>query len=161
MTRGLPFTAPAALLAIAACAPASTPADPPTAAPPLAQDQTQPLLALAEHVLAMQFSGASAELPTTCLAVRPAPLSAGQEEALILRFSRLAPVQRCRAQGAGHVDAITGKAAVMVQVYDLSCSDDAHCTGWAMLPGAAARRYAMTYTEGEWRFAADARILAE
>lgn len=155
--------APFALLA--ACAPADTPSENPTdlppVYPPLANFQSQPLLALAEHALTQYFSADATSLPTTCLTVRPAALPAGQEEQLILRFSRLAPAGRCRVQGAGYVDAITDKPAAVVQIYDFACANAAQCTGWAMLPGQPTARYVMTFEGGAWRFAADRRVLAE
>lgn len=154
---------PAALMGLAACAPASTPADPPTPGtqpPPLAQDRAQPVLALFEHVLVPYFAAGGAALPTTCATLRPAALTAAQEEALILRLPRLAPAARCRAAGAGYVDAITGKPAAAVQVYEFACADADHCTGWVMLPGKPATRYTMEFAGGTWRFAGDRRLLA-
>lgn len=159
------FAAPVALLLLAACAPPQVPSQNPTdlppVYPPLAAAQSQPVLALAEQALTHYFTGDTSSLPTTCLTVRPAALSADQEEQLILRFPRLAPAGRCRAQGPGYVDAITDKPAAVVQVYDFTCADAAHCTGWAMLPGQPTAHYTMTFEGGAWRFAADRRLLAQ
>lgn len=151
----------AALALLAACVPAETPSDPPSVYPPLANDQARPVLALAEHALAQYFAGDVGDLPTTCLTVRPAALTAEQEEQLILRFNRLAPAARCRAQGAGYVDSITESPAAVVQIYEFACTGAAQCSGWGMLPGQAAARFAMTFEGGAWRFAADRRMLAE
>lgn len=148
-------------LLVAACAPATTPADPPTGPAPLANDRTQPVLALFEHVLGDWFAAGSTSVPTTCAMLRPMPLNAQQEEALILRFVRLAPAARCRVQGSGTTDAITGQPAAVVQVYDFACADAGHCTGWAMQPGRPAVRHAMRFEAGAWRFVSDRRILAE
>jgi hypothetical protein len=127
----------------------------------LARDQAQPVLALFEHVLGDHFAAGGSSMPTTCAALRPVALTAQQEQALILRFVRLAPVQRCKPQGAGHVDSITGRPAVVVQVYNFTCADAAHCTGWAVLPGQPATRHAMQFETGEWRFVSDRRIIGE
>lgn len=151
----------AAMLTAAACAPATTPADPPTAPPPLARDRSQPVLALFERVLGDYFAAGSARLPTTCAQLRPAALTAQQEQALILRFVRLAPAQRCRAAGSGLVDAVTGRPAAVVQVYDFACATPDQCAGWAMVPGQPATRHALRFEGGEWRFTSDRRILGE
>lgn len=148
-------------LLLAACAPATTPADPHTGPVPLANDRAQPVLALFEHVLGDYFTAGSTSLPTTCATLRPVPLNPQQEEALILRFVRLAPAARCRVQGSGTTDTITNQPATVVQVYDFTCADADHCTGWALQPGQPATRYALRYEAGAWRFASDRRILAE
>src|SRR5688500_14408415 len=80
--------------------------------PALAEDQEQPALALLEHVLTGHFAAFGANPPTTCAVLRPGPLSAEQEEALIGRFVRLAPAARCMASGSAPVDGITGEPAV-------------------------------------------------
>lgn len=146
---------------LAACAPATTPADSPTVPTPLARDRSQPVLALFEHVLGGYFAAGSTSLPTTCVTLRPAPLKAEQEEALILRFVRLAPAARCRVQGSGVSDSITGQPASVVQVYDFACADADHCTGWAMLPGQPATRHALRFEAGEWHVVSDRRIIGE
>src|SRR5688572_11611902 len=78
---------------------------------PLAEDREQPVLALFEHVLTGHFAAFGANPPTTCAVLRPAPLSAKQEEALIVRFVRLAPASRCAAAGGAWRDAITEEPA--------------------------------------------------
>jgi hypothetical protein len=144
-------------LALAACV--SGAGEPPPL-PPLAEDREQPVLALYELVLTAHFAAFGANPPTTCAALRPGPLGAGQEQALIVRFVRLAPSGRCRAQGAGQVDAITGGPAGVVEVYDFACRDAAHCTGWVTAPGRPATRYAMRYEGGLWHLSADPRLIA-
>ncbi len=129
--------------------------------PPLAADRAQPGLALFEHVLTGHFAAFGANPPTTCVVLRPTALSATQEAALIARFVRLAPASRCRAQGGGYVDAITGAPAQAVEVYDFVCRSPDACTGWVSAPGSPAKRYALSYEGGEWRFAADPRLLAQ
>lgn len=128
---------------------------------PLAQDQAQPALALFEHVLTGYFAGAGAGAPTTCVSLAPTPLTAEQEEALIVRFVRLAPSARCRPQGSGVVDSITGDPARLVQVYQFACRDSAHCTALATVPAAPPTAYAMSFENGAWRFAGDPRTAAE
>lgn len=129
--------------------------------PPLAQDAEQPALALFEHVLTGHFAAFGANPPTTCAVLRPGPLAAEQEEALITRFVRLAPASRCVAAAADWRDAITGEPAQVVQLYDFACSAQGQCTGWVAAPGSTAKRYAMRFEAGEWRFTADPRIVAE
>lgn len=134
------------------------------AAPPLptlSSDRDTPVLALFEHVLTGYFAGAGANAPTTCATFRPDPLTAEQEEALIVRFVRLAPDERCKAQDGGTTDAITGAPAAVVEVYDFACASETLCGGWAALPGRPATRYAMQLEGGAWRVTGDSRIAAE
>jgi hypothetical protein len=148
----------AATMALAACISGSGEAPPLT---PLAEDRAQPVLALFEHVLTGHFAAFGANTPTTCAALSPRPLSAEQEEALIVRFVRLAPAGRCVASGSEAVDSMTDAPAALVQVYDFACRADTQCTGWVSRPGAPATRYAMRFEAGAWRFDADPRIIAE
>jgi hypothetical protein len=129
--------------------------------PPLADDQSQPVLALFEHVLTGHFATFGANPPTTCAVLRPGPLSAEQEEALIVRFVRLAPASRCVPASGGWRDAITEEPAQVVQVYDFACRAPGQCTGWVAAPGSPARRYAMRFEGDQWRFTADPRLIAE
>ena len=128
--------------------------------PPLAEDQSQPVLALFEHVLTGHFAAFGANPPTTCASLRPGPLSAEQEEALIIRFVRLAPASRCTAAGEIWRDAITDEPAQVVEVYGFACTTATRCTGWAGAPGRPATRYAMRFEDGAWHFAADLRMIA-
>jgi hypothetical protein len=129
--------------------------------PPLAEDQEQPALALFEHVLTGHFAAFGANPPTTCALLRPGPLSAAQEEALIIRFVRLAPASRCVATAGGWRDKITEGPALVVEVYDFACASPTQCAGWATAPGSPAKHYAMRFERGAWRFTADPRLLAE
>ncbi len=147
-------------MALMAGACASGGGEPPPPAP-LAGDREQPVLALCEHVLTGYFAGAGASGPTTCARLSPAPLTAEQETALIARFVRLAPAERCIAAGQGTVDAITGEPAQAVQVYEFACQGPELCSGWVAAPGAPATRYAMRFEGGAWRFDSDRRIIAE
>jgi hypothetical protein len=148
----------ALLLTLGACVSGS--AEPPPLAP-LAEDQEQPLLALFEHVLTGHFAAFGANPPTTCASIRPGALSADQEEALIAHFVRLAPTDRCMAARGGWQDAITGEPAQIVEVYDFTCRTSTQCTGWVSAPGSPAKRYAMSFENGAWRFTADPRLIAE
>jgi hypothetical protein len=147
-----------ASIALSACVSGSGEAPP---LPPLVEDREQPALALFEHVLTGHFAAFGANAPTTCAALSPRPLSAEQEEALIVRFVRLAPAGRCVASGSEAVDSMTDAPAALVQVYDFACRSDTQCTGWVSRPGAPATRYAMRFEAGAWRFDADPRIIAE
>jgi hypothetical protein len=145
-------------LALGACV--SGGGEPPPLAP-LAEDREQPALALFEHVLAGHFAAFGANPPTTCAMLRPGPLSAEQEEALIVRFVRLAPASRCASAGGGWQDSITGEPAQVVEVYDFACRAPHRCTGWAAAPGSPAKRYALRFEGDTWRFTADPRLIAE
>jgi hypothetical protein len=129
--------------------------------PPLAEDQDQPALALFEHVLTGHFAAFGANPPTTCALLRPGPLSAEQEQALIIRFVRLAPASRCVAAAAGWRDKIIDEPAQVVEIYDFACRLPTQCAGWVAAPGSPAKRYAMRFENGAWRFTADPRLLAE
>ncbi|OJU61111.1 MAG: hypothetical protein BGO08_08440 [Altererythrobacter sp. 66-12] len=130
--------------------------------PPLAADSSRPLLALFEHVLTGYFAEAGAQGPTVCATLSPKPLSAEQEEALILRFVRLAPADRCRPADDGTWrDAITGEPAQTVRIYNFACREEAPCAGWATVPGRPATRYTLRFEGGAWRFDGDPRIIAE
>jgi len=151
-------TAIGVAFALGACASGGGQPPPPA---PLAGDQGQPVLALFEHVLTGYFSGAGASGPTTCASLSPDPLTPEQERELIARFVRLAPAERCVSATQGTADAITGEAAVVVQVYEFACQNPELCSGWVVMPGAPATRYAMRFEGGTWRFDSDRRIIAE
>lgn len=129
--------------------------------PKLAEDAEQPALALFEHVLTGHFAAFGANPPTTCVLLRPDPLSAEQEEALITRFVRLAPASRCVAAGDTWRDAITDEPAQVIQLYEFACRTPEQCTGWVAAPGSPAKRYAMRFSDGRWQFTSDSRIIAE
>jgi hypothetical protein len=129
--------------------------------PLLVEDREQPALALLEHVLTGHFAAFGANPPTTCAVLRPGPLSAEQEEALIARFVRLAPAARCTVSGSATVDGITGEPAVTVELYEFACRTADRCTGWIAAPGSPAARYAMRFEGGQWRFTRDPRLIAE
>ncbi len=154
--RLLPLLAAAAL---GACVnePATAPVP-----PQLAEDRERPALALIEHALGEHFAGlgTAADPPTTCVELRPGGLSAEDEQALIARFPRLAPRARCETDTPPPEDGFTGERAVLVQVYDVTCSTPEQCGGWVSRPGSPAMHYAMAYAEGAWRFTGDRRILA-
>jgi hypothetical protein len=152
------FAFAAVVLALAACVAKS--GDPPPPAP-LANDATAPELALFEHVLKDHFAATGARGPTTCAMLRPRPLAAAQERALIERFARLAPASRCVAAGSGWQDAVTREPAQLIEVYEFACPSPDKCTGWVSRPGRPAQRYAMRFQGGSWRFTADPRRLAE
>jgi len=128
---------------------------------PLAHDRSQPALALFEHVLTDYFARVGANTPTVCASLVPRPLTAEQEQALIARFDRLAPADRCQAAAGGWRDAITGEAAEVVQLYDFACGSETSCTGWVRAPGKPATRYTLRFADGAWHFDGDPRILAE
>ena len=144
--------------ALGACASGGGQLPPPA---PLSGDPEQPMLALFEHVLTGHFAAFGANPPTTCAMLRPGPLTAEQEEALIVRFVRLAPASRCVAAAGVWRDAITNEPAQVVEAYDFACPASDRCTGWVAAPGSPAKRYALRFENGAWRFTADPRLIAE
>jgi len=126
---------------------------------PLAVDREQPVLALFERALATYFLDAGGSPSTTCAQLSPAPLTAQQEEALIVRFVRLAPATRCRPEGSGVVDAVTGGPAALVQVYQFACASATQCSAWVTYPGSPSERHTIRYREGIWHDEADPRII--
>lgn len=151
-------SAPLLAAALSACAPVGG-APPPL--PPLAENPERPELALLEHVLTGYFAAFGANPPTTCAARQPAPLTAEDEQALLGRFVRLAPLVRCRAGEAGYADAITGEPAGVVELREFACSAATHCAGSIASPGSPPRRYALRFESGAWRVIADPRALRE
>lgn len=147
-----------AILAVPACAPPLQDASVPT----LAQDRAAPGAALLEQALTGFFDGpgAAADPPTVCVELSPGTLPAAQEEALMARFPRLAPRDRCE-QAPGLMDRITGERAVLLQAYGFTCSDPDHCTGWTNAPGRPATRWTMQWQDGAWTFASDRRLIAQ
>src|SRR5690606_8061564 len=107
------------------------------------------------------FAGAGSGGPTTCPEIVPGSLTAEQEQQLIVRFVRLAPLERCIDTIDGIRDAITGGTAQVVQIYGFACPSTDRCSGWVTISGASATRYAMRFENGAWRFDADRRIVAE
>jgi hypothetical protein len=156
MSRLLATIATLSLL-LGACAYDGSGDPPPLAA--LAADRDEPVLALFERALSGYFTSAGQNSPTTCAQLSPMPLAAGQEEALILRFVRLAPAARCRAEGSGVVDVVTGKPAALVQVYEFRCVSETLCTAWVTYPGAPSQRHTIRYRDGFWKHDADPRII--
>lgn len=131
-------------------------------APALAHDHAAPGAALLEQALTGFFDGpgAAADPPTVCVELSPGGLPAAQEEALMARFPRLAPRDRCE-QAPGLMDRITGERAVLLQAYGFACSDADNCTGWTNAPGRPATRWTMHWQDGAWTFASDRRLIAQ
>lgn len=137
-----------AVIALGACAGDPAPTSP---FPPLASDEDEPALALIEHVLNAHFAAQqSPALPTTCVTLSPAGLSAGHEAELILRFPRLAPRGRCETEVPPPSDGFTGDRAVFLQIYDFRC-EGGRCTGWLSRNGQPVMHYTMVYEGGFWR----------
>ncbi|KHL25662.1 hypothetical protein PK98_03155 [Croceibacterium mercuriale] len=149
---------PLLAMAVPACAPPLHD----VSAPALAQDRAAPGAALLEHALAGFFDGpgATPDPPTVCVELSPDALPAEQEAALMARFPRLAPRDRCE-QAPGLMDRITGERAVLLQAYGFACSDAQTCTGWTNAPGRPATRWTMRWVDGAWTFAGDRRIIAQ
>jgi hypothetical protein len=131
-------------LSLAACAYGS---GGPPPLPPLAEDQAQPGLALAEHVLAAYFAE-NPSPPMVCVSMAPRRFDDAQEKSLIVRFPRLAPFDRC-----------SGAPAQVLQIYEFACDTPVTCSGWANVPGRPSTRYVLRWQDGSWRFAADLRLI--
>lgn len=137
--------------------------------PHIAQDKTQPRLALIEHVLSEYFARDIATRPTVCASVieddRQIGLAAAEETALILRFEQLAPFARCEKQDGQWRDVASREAALVFGVHSFDCQQETRCTGWAGYQagsaGSLSYAYAMDWLDGKWTFARDARIMAE
>jgi hypothetical protein len=132
-----------------------------TEPPPLVRNAQQPALALLEHVLTGHFAEVGAASPTTCATLAPKPLTAEEEEALIVRLVRLAPGDRCVERDGATIDAITGDPARRLQVYEFACSASTLCHAWVARPNRAPLRYTMRFQAGAWHFDNDAAAPAQ
>ena len=157
-------------LILAACvAPEDGGESAPDPVPPIAMDQSQPRLALVEHVLEDYFARDIANRPTVCASViedgAQVALGAEEETALILRFDRLAPFARCVKQGGEWRDSASDEAALVFGVHSFECQQETRCTGWAGYQAGTSNslsyRYTMDWLDGEWTFARDPMILAD
>ena len=137
--------------------------------PPLAEDRSQPRLALAEHLLAEYFASDIASQPTVCLAVSEGrseeALPPEQETGLVARFPRLAPFSRCGWSPQGWRDIESEEPALVFTIHSFTCASATQCDGWASyISGANAAPsslYRMRYENGRWQIARDRRLLAE
>lgn len=141
---------------IAACVPVES--DSETAASPLATDQSQPLLALADHVLADYFTRDIANRPTVCIAYVGegglAPVEAAQELALMEQYSALAPRARCESSDVGWRDSSTGEPALVFALQNLSCSSETQCEAYASYRAGNSTspvdRYSLAWSGSAW-----------
>jgi len=135
-----------------------------TTLPLLARDRAAPGPALLEHALADFFTGPGPgtreDPPTVCVELSPGGLQPSDEEALMARFPRLAPRDRCQLDERW-TDRITGERAVLLQAYSFACADADHCTGWINARRRPATRWTMVWQDGAWQFASDRRMVAE
>ena len=145
--------------------------------PNLAQQQDNPLLALADEVLKNHFAAASASadtaatgpVPTTCIAANdgrsPEALPQPQETALMERHPKLAPLLRCVDLGEGLQDETTGEPATVIELHSFTCSDEFTCSGWASAKtggtGSPSMRYSMEWGAGGWSFVREQRLIAD
>lgn len=145
-----------ALGALAACV-AETPPPPLPPLAPLSADPQEPALALIEHVLVAHFTSQAkdADPATTCVELRPGGLRATQEQALIARFPRLAPRERCATQVPPPEDQFTGERAEVVQVYGMECSGPTNCAAFVAREGGTPMQYTLVFDQGAWAFRDD------
>ncbi|AKH41320.1 hypothetical protein FHS61_003217 [Altererythrobacter atlanticus] len=167
--RGIALLAAMLLAGCTTAAPDGADGDVPPPAP-FANDPQQPLLALFEHVIGDYFALAGDDAPTTCAILRDggeagSGLTADQEEALLLRFPRLAPAGRCQWDGQQYADSITGDRATVIDIYQFACDDPRNCSGSVNIRGPGACRpavqYSMLYAGDAWQFARSERLPGE
>lgn len=157
-------------LVLAACAPTGEPgAEEAPVMSPLAADQSAPLLALADHMLAEYFASDIANRPTTCLSTsdgrEDVALSPDDELALMQRHEALAPFARCAWTPEGWTDQESGEPAIVFSVRTLTCASDSECTAWgsytAGMTASPSSLYTMHYNDGAWSFERDDRLLGD
>jgi len=137
--------------------------------PRLAEQQSNPRLALLDHALAPHLPEGAEKLPTVCTNVQGADtqsaLSADEETALMERYPHLAPLSRCTKQGARWIDADSDEPAKLVTLHSFACVAKDNCTGWISAQtgaaGAMSYRYTMEWSGESWAFSRDPRLIAE
>lgn len=156
-------------LGLSACVYVEASDELPAPLPKLAQQQDNPLLALADEVLTDHFAEAASPVPTTCIAANdgrsPEALPQVEETALMERHPKLAPLLRCVDLGEGLQDETTGEPATVIELHSFTCSDEFSCSGWASPKtgntGAPASRYIMEWGAGGWSFVRAQRLIAD
>lgn len=145
-------------LMLAACAVPQDQSASPQDLPPLAARHGEPLLALADHVLAVYFASQTGTGPTVCLATsdgrEPVAMAPEAERALMMRHTRLSPKSACVQQDGGWVDADSGEPALVFTLDGLSCPEADRCTAFAGYGAgaqqAAAERYDLIWRGDGW-----------
>ncbi len=137
--------------------------------PPLAAERAEPRLALAEYLLAEYFGSDIVAPPTVCMAVNEGretgALPADHETALIARFPRLAPFDRCEWQEGAWRDRASGEPALVFTIHSFECSGEEQCQAWAGYTASATSSlsalYRMRFEDSRWSFERDRRMIME
>lgn len=130
-------------------------------APALSQAPDAPELALLHYRLLRYADAVEGTLPTICAGLgqgqSAVPLPQEDEVALIEALPFVAPHDRCQLQGDNYVDAITGGAAVMMDVHDLTCEQPGNCTAWSGYYASPTYNgwsyYRLRFEGGKWNIA--------
>lgn len=138
-----------------------------TALPSLGADQSQPLLALADHLLGNYFASDVASHPTVCLAVsdgrEDVALDPEAERELMMRYEALSPLSGCALVDGGWQDAETAEHALVFTINSFTCADDAHCTGFGSYmsggQSSPSARYTLLFENDAWGFTRDDRLM--
>lgn len=157
----------ALIIPLAACVPTVERSGPPL--PSLAADRSQPMLALADHVLAEYFAQDIASRPTVCIAHHDGsadkPLDASHELALMKRHENLAPMDRCEWGAQGWQDTASDQPALVFTLHSFACETAESCQGWAGYRAGQATSMSYNYRMGwngeRWQFERSAGIVAE
>ncbi|MCL6252076.1 hypothetical protein M3P36_13600 [Altererythrobacter sp. KTW20L] len=135
--------------------------------PALAADKSEPLLALADHLLANYFASDVATRPTVCIAVsdgrEEVAKDPGDERELMMRYEALSPLSGCALIDGGWQDAVSGEPALVFSVHSFTCADAERCSGFASYMSGAqstpSNRYTMEWDGSAWTFERDERLL--
>ncbi len=164
----LVFLAP--VLALTACVyPDDSVPAPESDVPSLGSDQSQPQLALMDHLLGTYFASDVPSRPTICAATHDGrsevALAPEAERALMSRYDSLAPFTRCAWLEEGWQDSETGEPAMVFTVHSFSCTATDNCSGFggyiAGQTSSMSNLYTMRYTGGAWAFDRDPRLVGE
>jgi hypothetical protein len=161
---------PFAVLALAACThPDDADSLAEEALPSLAANQSEPLLALVDHMLGTYFASDVSTRPTICVSTHDGrsdvALPPEDERELMTRYEGLAPLARCAWLDDGWQDSETGEPAMVFNVHNFTCTDESNCTAFGgFVDGSSSSltyRYAMSYVDGAWKFERDSQIIMD
>ena len=161
---------PFAVLTLAACThPDDGEPVPEEALPSLAANQSEPLLALVDHMLGTYFASDVSLRPTVCASTHDGrsevALPPESERELMTRYETLAPFARCAWLDDGWKDSETGEPAMVFNVHHFTCTDDANCTAFGGFvdgdDSSLTYLYTMNYVDGTWQFTHRSQIIAD
>jgi hypothetical protein len=158
------------LLAVTACThPDDGEPVPEEALPSLGIDQSEPLLALVDHMLGTYFASDVSLRPTVCASTHDGrsevALTPDAERELMTRYEALAPFARCAWLDKGWQDSETGEPAMVFNVHHFTCTDDSNCSAFGgFVDGdnsSLTYLYTMNYAEGAWQFRRESQIIMD